>query len=217
MKNWIKIFSFFSALLMVNPVLAQTVDYTPVETSKTQTIIEYIAKASASVTSLQCSFNQKKIISILSESVISKGKLLYKKENKLCWEYSSPYFYLFALNGDKVYIKNEKTSNQFDTKSNTLFKEISQLLVNSINGVGLIDYKKFDVVFFENKTSIKMQLAPKNKTLKSIMSSIVLYFEKSTYLVHNIEMVEPSGDSTTIVFNDVILNQPINDEKFVVH
>jgi outer membrane lipoprotein-sorting protein len=217
MNTRINIISFFTALLMVNTVLAQTVDYTPVETSKTQTIIENIAKASASVISLQCSFNQKKIISILSESVISKGKLLYKKENKLCWEYSSPYFYLFALNGNKVYIKNEKTSNQFDTKSNTLFKEISQLLVNSINGVGLIDHKKFDVVFFENKTSIKMQLAPKNKTLKSMMSSIVLYFEKSTYLVHNIEMVEPSGDSTAIVFNDVILNQPINDEKFVVH
>ena len=201
---------------MFNPLLAQIQDYKPVETSKTQIYIDNIAKASASFTSLQCSFDQKKTISVLSESVNSKGKLLYKKENKLCWEYSSPYYYLFALNGDRVYIKNEKITNQFDTKSNTLFKEISLLLVNSINGVGLIDHKKFDVVFFENKTTIRMQLAPKNKTLKSIMSSIILYFEKSTYLVHNIEMVEPSGDSTTIVFNNVILNQPINDEKFVV-
>jgi outer membrane lipoprotein carrier protein len=217
MKILIKIFSLFTALLMVNTLLAQVQDYKQVEPSKIQTCINNIAKTSASVTSLQCSFIQKKTISVLSESVISKGKLLFKKENKLCWEYSSPYFYLFALNGDKVYIKNEKTTNQFDTKSNTLFKEISLLLVNSINGIGLIDHKKFDVVFFENKTTIRMQVAPKNKTLKSIMSSIILFFEKSTYLVHNIEMVEPSGDSTTIVFNDVILNQPINDEKFVVH
>jgi len=217
MKVRIKIVSLFTVFLIVNPVLAQIEDYKPVETSKTQICIDNIARESALVSSLQCSFIQKKTISVLAESVISKGKLLYKKENKLCWEYSSPYFYLFALNGDKVYIKNEKTTNQFDTKSNTLFREISLLLVNSINGVGLIDHKKFDVVFFENKSTIKMQLTPKNKTLKSIMSSIVLYFEKSTYLVQNIEMVEPSGDSTTIVFNDVILNQPINDEKFVVH
>jgi outer membrane lipoprotein carrier protein len=195
----------------------QQTDYKIVSNLQSQVYIDDITKASGSMTTLQCSFTQKKIISVLSESVISKGKLLYKKENKLCWEYSTPYLYIFILNGDKVFIRNEKSTSQFDTKSNAVFKEISLLLVNSIKGVGLIDPRKFDVVFFENSSFIKMELTAKNKTLKSIMSNIIFYFDRSTYLVHNIEMVEPSGDSTSIVFSNTVLNQPIDDEKFIIH
>ena len=209
--------SIFVFILICFSVSAQEKIFKPIPKDGVQEYIGKIEKASAALTSLQCSFIQKKIISILSESVISKGKLLFKKENKLCWEYSSPYYYLFAINGDKVYIKNEKSTTSFDTKSNSLFKEISILLMNSISGTGLIDPKKFDVSFFQNESELKAELTPKNKTLSSIMSTITLYFEKSTYQVHSIEMIEPTGDSTTIVFSDVKLNQTISDENFVVH
>jgi outer membrane lipoprotein carrier protein len=89
--------------------------------------------------------------------------------------------------------------------------------MNSISGAGLIDPKKFDAVFYDNAISVKVQLTPKNKALKSMLKTITLYFNKTGYLVHTIEMMEPSGDSTTIVFKETKTNQPINDEKFVVH
>lgn len=216
MKQVLRIFSVFASILICNSALAQETLYYRVAEAEIPSYKAKIELASASLTSLQCSFIQKKNISVLSESVTSKGKLLYKNGNKLCWEYTSPYYYLFALNGDKVYIKNGNTTSQFDTKSNALFKEISLLLLNSISGSGLIDTKKFDVVFFESATTLKTQLIPRNKTLKSLLSTITLYFEKATYLVHSIEMTEPSGDSTVIVFNEVVQNQPISDESFVV-
>jgi outer membrane lipoprotein-sorting protein len=135
----------------------------------------------------------------------------------LCWEYSTPYYYLFALKGEKVYIKNDKSTSQFDTKSNSLFKEISMLLLNSISGSGLIDTKKFDVSFFENQALLEVRLIPRNKTLKSLLNTITLYFEKASWLVQKIEMTEPSGDLTTIGFSEVKLNQPVSDENFVAH
>jgi outer membrane lipoprotein carrier protein len=209
------IFLFLIFLLCIS-VGAQDDTFKLVEGTRTPYYIEQIGKASASLTTLKCSFKQQKTIAVLSENVISKGNLLYKKADKLCWEYVSPYYYLFALNGDKVYIKNEKSTSQFDTKSNALFKEISLLLVSSISGAALIDPKKFDVSFFDNSTAVKMQLKPKNKTLKSLLSTITLYFEKTNYLVHSIEMIEPLGDATIIVFSEVELNKPVSDEKFVV-
>jgi outer membrane lipoprotein-sorting protein len=204
-------------LILAGSIYAQDNAYKLIAKNDIPAFISKIERASASLTTLQSSFTQKKEISVLAESVTSKGILLYKKENKLCWEYSTPYFYLFALNGDKVYIKNDKSTKEFDTKSNALFKEISVLLMNSISGTGLIDPKKFDAVFYDNATSVKVQLTPKNKALKSMLKTITLYFNKTGYLVHTIEMMEPSGDSTTIVFKETKTNQPINDEKFVVH
>jgi outer membrane lipoprotein carrier protein len=216
MKIGIRILSVLTIILLCDSVIAQEDTFKPIEKAEIPSYIAKIEEASALLTSLQCSFTQKKIITVLAESVVSKGKLLYKKENKLCWEYVSPYYYLFVLNGDMVYIKNDKSTNQFDTKSNAFFKEISLLLVNSISGAGLIDPKKFDVVFYESATVVQARLTPKNKTLKSLLSTITLYFAKTTYLVQTLEMFEPSGDSTTIVFSEVKLNQPISDEKFVV-
>ena len=196
--------------------VAQNSDFKPVPKNEIQSYIAKMGKASASVTSLQCSFTQKKEIAVLSESVVSKGKLMYKKDSKLRWEYTTPYFYLFALNGDKVYLKNDKSTKQFDTKTNALFKEISVLLVNSISGTGMIDSKKFDAVFYENASKIKVKLTPKNKAIKSILNTIELYFDKSNYMVHSVEMTEATGDATSIIFTDEKLNQAIADEKFII-
>jgi outer membrane lipoprotein carrier protein len=217
MKIDLKIASFVLMLLICGISIAQDSGFRPVPDSEILLNRTSIEKAAASLTSLQCSFTQKKIISVLSESVISKGNLLYRDGNKLCWEYLTPYYYLFVINGEKVYIKNDKTTSQFDTKSNSLFKEISLLLLNSIRGTGLIDTKKFDVSYFENATLLQVKLNPKNKTLKSLLNTITLYFEKANFLVQKIEMIEPSGDETSIVFSGVKLNQPISDEKFLVH
>jgi outer membrane lipoprotein carrier protein len=203
-------------ILLCGTVVAQDTVFNPVVKNELASYISKIEKASASLATLQCSFTQKKNIAILSESVVSKGTLAYKKENKLSWEYTSPYYYLFVLNGDKVYIKNDKSTSQFDTKSNALFKEISLLLVNSISGTGLIDTRKFDAVFYESTLFLQVRLTPKNKSLKSFLSTVILNFEKKSYLVNSIEMVEPSGDTNIIVFRDVKLNQPVSDEKFMV-
>jgi outer membrane lipoprotein carrier protein len=217
MNMSIKIVSLLFIILICDASFAQDAGFKPVPESEIPLFRTKIENAAASLTSLQCSFTQKKIISVLSESVISKGNLLYKDGKKLCWEYSTPYYYMFVLNGEKVYIKNDKTTSQFDTKSNSLFKEISLLLLNSISGTGLIDTKKFDVSFYESAAVLKVRLTPRNKTLRSLLNTIALYFEKATFLVQEIEMIEPSGDETTIVFSGVKLNQPISDEKFVVH
>jgi outer membrane lipoprotein carrier protein len=211
-----KILSVTSIILFCSSVMAQDPSYHPVENNLIPSYISKIEKASASLSTLQSSFTQKKNIAILQESVLSKGTLIYKKDNKLCWEYTSPYYYLFVLNGDKVFIKNDKSTNQFDTRSNTLFKEISLLLVNSISGTGLIDPKKFDASFFESVSSVQVRLIPKNKTLKSFLSTVILYFGKESYLVNSIEMIEPSGDTNIIVFSEIKLNQPVDDQKFVV-
>jgi outer membrane lipoprotein-sorting protein len=206
----------FASILFCVTVTAQDLTFSPVAKSEISAYTASISKASSALTSLQCSFTQTKQIAVLSESVVSKGKLLYKKENKLSWQYLSPYPYLFALNGDKVTIKNDKSTKQFDTKSNALFKEISLLLVNSVSGKELIDAKKFDVSFFQNAKLVQVRLTPKNKTLKSMLSTISLNFDNTTYMVQTIVLTEPMGDTTTIVFSDKKINQPIDDEKFMV-
>jgi outer membrane lipoprotein-sorting protein len=195
----------------------QNTSFKPMGDTDAKAFTKKAAAASAKLTSLQCNFTQKKNISVLSEVITSKGKLLFKAENMLRWEYTSPYFYLFILNNDKVFLKNDNSSQQFDVKSNKLFKEISSLMVNGIRGDKLIDESKYQVQFFENSSQVMVKLFPKNKEMKSLISAIQLYFNKTTYLVNSLDMNEQSGDVTSIVFTDMVLNQQLSDEKFTVH
>ena len=63
---------------------------------------------------------------------------------------------------------------------------------------------------------MQVRLTPKNKTLKSMLTTISLNFDKTTYMVQTIVLTEAMGDTTTIVFSDKKINQPIDDEKFMV-
>src|SRR5438045_7261862 len=44
--------------------------------------------------SIQSDFVQEKKLKMLNDKVISKGKLYFKKEDKLRWEYEEPYRYI---------------------------------------------------------------------------------------------------------------------------
>jgi len=53
---------------------------------------------------IEAGFIQEKNLSVLSEKIITKGKFLFKKENKLRWEYTDPFHYLIILNNGTMFI-----------------------------------------------------------------------------------------------------------------
>jgi len=52
--------------------------------------------------------------------------------------------------------------------------------------------------------------------MQNFMSKIRLFFDKTTYLVTKIEIYESGNDMTIIQFENIKLNQPINDELFML-
>ena len=64
------------------------------------------AKAVANKTnSISSDFVQKKVLSIMEEEIVSKGKFLFKKENSIRWEYKEPFVYLIIINDGEILSK----------------------------------------------------------------------------------------------------------------
>ena len=164
---------------------------------------------------IKSDFTQEKVLSMLSEKIVSRGKFWFKKSNFLRMEYTKPYQYLMILNKDNVYIKDGQKENKLSTRSNKIFQQINKITVDCVQGTAL-DNPNFKTVVFENKSSYLVELSPVGKSLKDFFKTIHVIVDKKDYTVNSIEMLESSGDSTTLHFTNKEINAPIPDALFAI-
>ena len=172
-----------------------------------------INKTAANLTTIKSHFIQEKHLSFLSEPIITEGLFRYKKENQLRWEYTQPFQYLILFNGNKIVIKDQKKTNEFDANSNAIFKQINDLMLGSIKG-DLGRNKDFSMSLKESTRQFQLILMPQNEALKTYVSKVEIYFEKSDLAVSVIKIIESTGDFTKIVFKDRKFNETIDESTF---
>jgi len=174
------------------------------------------ALASQKTASIKSDFVQEKELSMLSEKIISKGKFYFRKENAVRMEYTEPFQYLMIINGSKIYIKDSQKENKISAKSNKLFEQINQVMMECVNGSALTN-SDFTVRVFESNHLYLAELSPVNRNLKSLFKNINLLIGKKDFAVTRIEMHEPSGDNTTIDFVNRELNTNLSDALFTIN
>lgn len=204
-----KQFLFF----LLFPLLAVSQNFKAVkDTAALKLKIENMSKATNSI---QSDFVQEKNLSLLSEKVVSKGKLVFKKDNLLRWEYLSPSKYLIVINKEKITIKDEKKTTKYDMNSNKVFKEINDIMLSCVQGT-IFRSNKFKTAYFENDKFYKLELMPLDKNMKDTFKKINLYFDKSVTSVAKMEMMETNEDLTSIDFSNKKLNEPVAESIFIV-
>ncbi len=176
-----------------------------------------INQAASQLQTLQCDFVQTKHLKMLNDKLVSHGKMYYKKSDKLRWEYTTPYHYIFILNGSQVLLKNEKRNDIIDVNQNKVFKEIARLMMNSVVGKSLSDSRDFSSKISSSNSELIATLTPMRKDLKQMFKQISLYFSKSTSLVYKVILVEKNGDKTVIELKNAKKNEPVNTNVFKVN
>ncbi len=171
---------------------------------------------SGKINSIKSNFTQDKHLENLSIVIRSEGNFYFRQENKLKWEYTSPYYYLILINEGKFTIKDENKTNQYNIQSNKIFREINNIIINSVNGT-LIKSGDFISNFFENEKTYLVRLIPKDKNMLEIITEIFIYFSKKDYTVEKIKIVEPGEDYSVITFSNKEINAEIPDKIFTVN
>ncbi|WPU98770.1 outer membrane lipoprotein carrier protein LolA [Mucilaginibacter sp. cycad4] len=176
---------------------------------------QQFAEVAEKTNSIKSDFTQEKSLSMLSEKISSKGKFWYRKPNMLRMEYTQPFSYLMIMNKDNVYIKDGQKENKVSTRSNKVFKQINKIVVDCIQGTAL-NSADFKSAVYENKGTYLVSLSPVNKQLSEFFKTIEITVDKKDYSVNTIQMLESSGDSTTLRFTNKEINANIPDALFVI-
>lgn len=180
-----------------------------------QTLRKFNA-ATASMKSMQCDFVQTKKMKLMKTEMQSKGVMFFVDPGKLRWEYKTPYSYIFILNGDKVHIKSTKATQNIDVQRNKVFRQISNIILNSITGGHLKSSADFSVEIWKNKETYSARLYPKKKELKKLYKIIEITFNPALTMVKTIKMEETTGDVTIVNLNNVKTNTNISESVFSI-
>lgn len=189
---------------------------TKLTAQKQAQVIQKIDRSAAAMKSMQCTFTQTKSMKMLSKKMTSKGVMYFKSPNKLRWQYTSPYSYTFLMNGDKVRLVSNKSTQNVDVRRNKMFRQITNIILNSITGGNLSKTSDFTVVLYKDGGAYYAQMYPKKKELKQLYKYIRIRFNAALTMVTTVEMVEKTGDTTVVTLTNVKTNHAINESVFAI-
>lgn len=188
----------------------------PLTPQQKQQAIVAISRAVSAMETMQCTFVQTKHMSMLNDRLVSHGIMYYRQPDKLRWEYTRPYDYLFIFNGAKVYMGNRSRKSVVDTASNRLFREIAGIMMSTVTGKALADPERFSLDVEEVQQSWHVTLVPKKKELKRMFQKVVLVFNRADAAILGVNIYEKNGDLTEILMSDVTKNAKIDEARFAI-
>jgi outer membrane lipoprotein-sorting protein len=174
---------------------------------------ENMIMAAEQTTSISSEFEQLKHLSFLEEDVQSYGRFYFQKENKLRWEYTSPFYYLIIFNNDTVLIRDSEKTSVYDAASGQMFRQINDIMLRMVNGT-ILESRDFEFEYLENDQYYKLALVPLDKNMQEFLSGISLFVNKDDYTADELLMLERSGDFTRIRFINKRLNEDIPEHIF---
>lgn len=182
---------------------------------QSQEVTEELTRTAAAMQTLQCRFVQEKTMAMLSEPSASEGRMFYSSPDKMRWEYLKPYAFTLIVDGDRIVKKTGEQTEVVDSKSNRMYQGMISIIMGSATGKKLFDTSMFDVILYDDGTFWKAEMTPKRRDMKRMFSQLVFRFDKKTNTISRVEFVEAGGDVTSIRFEGIQLNEPIDEKVFV--
>ena len=169
-------------------------------------VISEITKNTVGIQSLSCQFTQTKQSSLLVDNAEAKGKMSYSRPKSLRWEYITPYSYALVVEGDSLSMTGNGTAST-NQKANRMMKEMSSLIIGSINGERLFDERTFSINIYEETGCYRVKMNPKRKDMQRMFQNITFLFGSDDYTVRSVVLTEKSGDATTINFENLTIKR----------
>ena len=186
----------------------------PLTEAESQKVISALTQAASSMQTLQCRFVQEKTSSMLAEPSIAKGTMHYASPDRMRWEYTEPYAFALVVNGEQIIKVTDGKAETLDGKSSRMYQGMVSLIMGSASGKKLFDASVFDVALYDDNEFWRAEMTPKRRDMKRMFSQLVFRFDKKTNGISRVEFKDAGGDVTWIRFEDMKLNEVIDDNVF---
>lgn len=199
--------------LFVSSLMSQNTSLTANEINHLKEKVDEVSKATKS---FKTDFVQFKHMDFLDDDIVTKGELTYKTPNLIRWEYNDPFNYIVVFKSDKLFIDDNGKKNNINIGSNKLFGKLNQLITGSAQGVSMFNEDDFNIKYYKSNDGYLVSFFPKEEQILRFLKQIDFTFNKDTYRVAVIKMMEPSGDYSRIEFDNMQVNKPVSDAVFSI-
>ena len=156
--------------------------------------------------------HQEKKLSLMKEKIVSRGRIRFKKPNKVSIEFFHPESSQMVFDGKTVllYYKEEKLAERYSLRSNPM-AERYLLFSKDPFQEKLAEWR----ILEDRESFLVMEIIPKVKDPLFVKTR--LRVSKKDWMVIGMEMIEKNGDTTSIRYSNMKVNTGLTDSDFEIH
>lgn len=172
----------------------------------------------ATITTVETSFVQEKKMAIFRRKITLSGRIYMENGGRLAWHVEKPVRYSLLIADKHVFQWDEDSDRvqRISLSSSPIFKVVADQLKSWFSGKysSLAADYEVEVV---GRRPVKLLFRPKEDSLAhKAVKQVTVTLRKDERYVERIRIEDTSGDRTTIVFSDTVLNGAINDDVWEV-
>ena len=186
-------------LLFLAPSFAQT--------AQEKAAFDKIVAATRSIKSMTSDFTETKHLKMLSEDVVTTGKLWYKSPSWMRWEYDSRNY--GVLNPKGAYMVKDGQRNGALSRG---FGQTGKMVTSLMSGLSQ-DLKDYSVSYSKSGNSLTVTAVPVSPRMKGVVDSVVMIFDISSSTIKSFEIRSSSG-FTHIDFNNLKKDAEVDMQLF---
>lgn len=164
-------------------------------------VLEDLQRKMSSLRSVYLDFTQERHLKLFTEPLKSEGVMLIERPDQIRWETTAPY--------QSILLGNHKSVAQFE-RTDGEWKKLKlgfpQMLKRVMEQMSLMHQGKLDALTADFTISVAtgtvavVTLVPKDKDVKSMLSSLEIRMMPDFSATREVVMNEPSGEFTKIIF-----------------
>ena len=181
---------------------------------QTQEVIRQLTQVASTMQSMQCRFVQEKTSTMLAEPSVAEGTMHYAAPDRMRWEYTAPYAFALVVNGERLVKVTDGKAEVLEGNAGRMYQGMVNLIIGSASGKKLFDTTVFDIVFYDDNGFWRADMTPKRRDMKRMFSQLVFRFDKKTNGISRVEFVSANGDITSIRFEEIKVNEAVDDAFF---
>ncbi len=194
------------------------------EDAPVEHILEQLDKMAADFHSLQAKIRNTKYTKVVDDTSVETGRLWFLRErkgNKIKIEFEKPSRreILIADGMVSIYYPSIKKIDHYPLGSDSLQNKAELGLLAGVGSSGETLRRTYFIRYLgdekiNGRKTVKLVLNPRDPKTKSLFTSQEVWLDAERWLPVRQKLVEPSGDSLTIDFDDLEKNKHISEKTF---
>jgi outer membrane lipoprotein carrier protein len=203
MTKFILLIFVFSFFLPFASIEAQTLTV--------DEVVQRIRESREKTKDFSADLLQEKKISLLKEKVISKGRIRFKKPDKISIEFFHPETSQMVYDGKTflLYFKEEKMAERYQVQGNPVVEKYLLFSKDPFQEK-LAQWR----IVEDRETVLALEILPKVKDPLFVKTR--MWISKKDWIITGMEMVEKNGDTTTLRYSNMRVNMGLADSDFEI-
>ena len=182
------------------------------EQEELESFLKTLQKTSDQVLSFSSEFVQEKHLALFSQPVIFTGKLVIVRPDRLRWEFTSPIPSVLLFNGDQGTRCNDRQQPEhFQLSSDPIMKTVAEQIWLWLGG----DYNRLNSLYnLEKEGESTLVIRPRDSQTSGYITAVSISFDAASLQPRKVEISEPGGDLTRILFGATVINGELAENLF---